>query len=132
MVSTLGLNRLNAIEKQTNSCLFCLENSLTQKREAQIYFVGNMEDAGISIEEERCLEQILNEEVNLRYGEFWVYLNEIRDNKYELKRTVDELRSQLRKVKEDNERVLKDQEELNTILLAKIHNEEKYSNKDFK
>ena len=36
-----------------------------------------------------------------------------------------ELRLELRKVKEDNERILKAQEELNTILLAKIHNDEK-------
>ena len=45
---------------------------------------------------------------------------------------MDELRSELIKVKEDNEGILKAQEELNTILLAKIHNEEKYNNKDFK
>ena len=40
---------------------------------------------------------------NLRDGELWVDLNESHDNKYELKRIVDELRSKLRKVKEDNE-----------------------------
>ena len=38
---------------------------------------------------------------------------------------------ELRKVKEDNEQILKAQEELNTILLEKIHNEEKDKNKDF-
>ena len=61
----------------------------------------------------------------------WVDLNDSQDNKSELKWIVKELRSELRKVKEDNERILKDQEELNTILLAKIHNEEKNTNKDF-
>ena len=85
-----------------------------------------MADAGISIEEECRLEQPLNnEEGNLRDGEFWVDLNEIKYNKYELKRIVDELRYELRKVNKDNERILKAQEELNTILLVKIHNEEK-------
>ena len=44
---------------------------------------------------------------------------------------MNELRSKLRKVKEDNERILKAQEELNTILLVKIHNEEKEKSKDF-
>ena len=44
---------------------------------------------------------------------------------------MNELRSELRKVKEDNEQILKAQEEPNTILLAKIHNEEKEKNKDF-
>ena len=63
-----------------------------------------MVDAGMCAEEERRPEQpVNNEEGNIRDGEFWVYLNEIQDNKYELKRTVDELRSELRKVKEDNE-----------------------------
>ena len=91
-----------------------------------------MPDAGMYVEEEHRLEQPLNNEVgNLRDGEFWVDLNEIQDNKSELKRIVNELRSELRKVKEDNERILKAQEELNTILLAKIHNEKKDKNKDF-
>ena len=43
---------------------------------------------------------------------------------------MNELRSELRKVKEDNEWIMKAQEELNTILLPKIHNHEKYNNKD--
>ena len=90
-----------------------------------------MADAGMSAEEERLLEQPLNEEGNIRDGELWVDLNEIRDNKSKLKRTVNKLRSELRKVKEDNERIMKAQEELNTILFAKIHNEEKDKNKDF-
>ena len=53
--------------------------------------------------EELCPEQPLNEEGNIRDGEFWVYLNENQDNKSKLKRTMNELRSKLRKVKEDNE-----------------------------
>ena len=44
---------------------------------------------------------------------------------------MNELRSKLRNVKEYIERILKAQEELNTIMLAKIHNEEKDKNKDF-
>ena len=90
-----------------------------------------MEDAGMSVEEERRPKQPLNEEGNIRDGEFLVDLNDSQDNKYELKRTMNELRSELRKVKEDNERILNAQEELNIILLAKIHNEEKDKNKDF-
>ena len=62
-----------------------------------------MADVGMSAEEEHHLEQPLNEEGNLRDGEFQVDLNESQDNKYELKRTVNELRSMLRKVKKDNE-----------------------------
>ena len=63
-----------------------------------------MADVGMYVEEERRSKQPLNnEEGNLRDGEFWVDLNEIQDKKYELKRIVDELRSELRKVKEDNE-----------------------------
>ena len=60
-----------------------------------------MADAGMFAEEEHRLEQPLNEEGNLRDGELWVYLNEIQDNKSELKRIVNKLRSELRKVKED-------------------------------
>ena len=85
----------------------------------------------MNAEYERCLEQPLNEQGNLRDGEFWVDLNESWDNKSELKRLVNELRSELRKVKEYNEKILKAQEEMNTILLAKIHNEEKHRNKHF-
>ena len=48
-----------------------------------------MTDAGISIEEECRLEQPLNnEEGNLRDGEFQVDLNESKENKSKLKRTV--------------------------------------------
>ena len=84
-----------------------------------------MADAVMSVEEEHLPEQPLNEDGNLRDGEFWVYLNESQDNKSELKKTMNELRYELRRVKEDYERILKAQEELNTILLQKIHNEDK-------
>ena len=90
-----------------------------------------MAGAGMSAEEERRPKQPLNEEGNMRDGVFWVDLNESQDNKSELKNIVNELRSELRKVKEDNEQILKVQEELNTIMLAKIHNEEKDKNKYF-
>ena len=80
----------------------------------------------MSAKEEHHPEQPLNnEEGNTRDGEFWVDLNESQKNKYELKQAVNELRFELRKVKVDNKQILKAQEELNTILLAKIHNEEK-------
>ena len=36
----------------------------------------------------------------------------------------------LRKVKENNEKILKGQEDLNDILSAKIHNDEKEKNKE--
>ena len=82
-----------------------------------------MEDVGMSAEEERHPEQPLNnEEGNLRDGELWVDINESQDNKSELKRTMDELRSELRKVNKDSEKIMKGQEELNTILLANICN----------
>ena len=44
----------------------------------------------MSVEEEHRPEQHLNEEGNLRDGEFQVDLNESRDNKSQLKRTVNE------------------------------------------
>ena len=85
-----------------------------------------MVDAEMYEKEKFLPKNLLNkQEGNLRDGEFWVDINDNRDYKSELKRTVNELISELRKVKEDNERILKAQEELNTILLEKIHNEEK-------
>ena len=69
-----------------------------------------MVDARMSAEEGRHLEQPLNnEEGKLRDWEFWLDINESQDNKSELKRIVDKLRYELRKVKEDNERILKAQ-----------------------
>ena len=63
-----------------------------------------MADAGMSVEKERRPEQPLNnEEGNIRDGDFQVDLNESQDNKSKLKRTLNELRHELRKVKEDNE-----------------------------
>ena len=61
----------------------------------------------------------------------WVTLNESRnDNPYELQWTAKELRSELKRVREDNERILKAQEELNNMLLSKIHSNEKYKRKE--
>ena len=61
------------------------------------------------VEEERHPEQPLNnEEGNIRNGELWEDLNDSQDNKYELKQNVNEVRSELRKVKVDNEWILKD------------------------
>ena len=57
-------------------------------------------------------------------GEFWVDLNKSGDNNNnsELLQTVRELKAELQSVKEDNERILKAQEELNLILMSKINN----------
>ena len=85
-----------------------------------------MADAWIPAEEERHPENpLIKEEGNLRDGEISVDLNDSQDNKSKLKWTVKELRSELKKIKEENERILKAREELNAILLAKIHNDEK-------
>ena len=56
-------------------------------------------------EKEKCLPKNLlyKQEGNLRDGEFWVDINDNQDNKYELKRTVNELTYELRKVNKDNE-----------------------------
>jgi len=52
-------------------------------------------------------------------------LNESKSKKsYELLQIVKYLKAELQCVKEDNERILKAQEELNHILLRKIHNQE--------
>ena len=84
-----------------------------------------MDDAEMSVEEEHHHEIPLNNKRdNIRDGEFWVELNDSQDNKSELKQNVQELRSEFIKVKEDNEIILKSQEELNVILLAKLHNDD--------
>ena len=54
----------------------------------------------------------------------------MKHNLSELQRIVKELRSELKKDREDNERILKEQEELNNILLAKIHNDETKKHKE--
>ena len=83
-----------------------------------------MADVEMSAEEERHPENPLNyEEGNFKYGEIQVNLNKSQDKKSKIQRTVKELRSELRKVKKDNERILKAHEELNTIMLAKIPND---------
>ena len=63
-----------------------------------------MANAEMSAEEERHPEHPLNNEKgNLRDGEIWIDLNDSQDNKSELKRTVNELRFELIRVKEYNE-----------------------------
>ena len=49
---------------------------------------------------------------------------------YELQQTVKELREELKWVKEDKERILKAHEELNNILLSKLHSNEKEKHKE--
>ena len=63
-----------------------------------------MADAKMYAKEERRPKNPLNkQEGNLRDGEFWVDINDSQNNKSKLKQTVNELRSEVRNVKEDNE-----------------------------
>ena len=48
---------------------------------------------------------------------------EINNQPSELLQTIKDLKSKLHTVKEDNERILRAHEELNQILLGKLHNE---------
>ena len=50
---------------------------------------------------------------------------ELNDHPSKLLQTVKYLKAELQNVKEDNERILRAQEELNEILLDKLHNEGK-------
>ena len=67
-------------------------------------------------------------------GEIWVDLNESRNNinSSGLLRTVEELKVELQSVKEDNERILKAQEELNQILRSKLNNPRNEKSKEHK
>ena len=72
-----------------------------------------------------------NEDGILREGEIWVNLNESRNNNpSELQRIIKELRAGLKRVREDNECILKSQEDLNDILIAKIQSNEKEKHKE--
>ena len=67
-----------------------------------------------------------NEEGNIRDGQIWVNFNESRnDNPSELLRTTKYLNEELKWVKEDNECILKAMEEINNVLLTKLHINEK-------
>ena len=50
---------------------------------------------------------------------------DITNNSFELLQIVKDLKTKMETVKKENERILRDQEELNQILLEKFHNEEK-------
>jgi len=64
------------------------------------------------------------EQQNNNSENIWVNLNESRnDNQSELLQMVKILREELQNAKKDNECILKEQEELNNILLSKIHNQ---------
>jgi len=67
-----------------------------------------------------------------RDGEFWVDLNESRNNNSGLLRTVEELRAELQRVKGDNERILNAQEELNQMLKNKLNNPRNEKSKERK
>ena len=59
---------------------------------------------------------------NENVEDIWVNLNKSRnDNQSELMQTIKDLKEELQNVKKDNERILKAHEELNNILLNKIH-----------
>ena len=91
-----------------------------------------MADVGISTEEEsHPRNPVNNEEGNLRDSEIQVNINEsLNDNPSKLQETIKELIEELKRVKEDNERIMKAQEELNNIFLSKIHNDEKEKHKE--
>ena len=55
---------------------------------------------------------------------------ELNNQPSELLQIVKDLKAELQVVKEDNERILREQEELNQILLDKIHNEGKDKRKE--
>ena len=95
-----------------------------------LVFAGIVEDVGMSVEGEshpKDLER--NEEGNIRDDEIWVNLNEsMNDNPSEFLQTVKDLKEELKRVKEDNERILKAREELNNVLLTKLHSSEEEKN----
>ena len=64
-----------------------------------------MAEVGISAQEESHPRNLINnEEGNPRDGEIWVNLNESQtNNPFELERIVKELRSELKRVRNDNE-----------------------------
>ena len=55
---------------------------------------------------------------------------ELNNQTFKLLQTVKDLKDELQIVKEDNERILRAQEELNQVLLDKIHNEGKDKRKE--
>jgi hypothetical protein len=72
------------------------------------------------------------EQENFNEENIWVNLNESRnDNQSEMLQTVKDLKAELQSVKVDNERILKAQEELNDVLLNKLHDRENFKNKEF-
>ena len=75
-----------------------------------------------------------NNESSNKEGEFWVELNGSQDNPNnnnttsKLLQTVKSLQAELLSVKENNEKIMKAQEELHQVLLDKIHKEEEEKN----
>ena len=62
---------------------------------------------------------------NINDGNLQVNINESRnDNQSKLLQIVKDLKQELQSVKEDNELILKSQEELNNVLLTKIQEKE--------
>ena len=59
-----------------------------------------------------------------------LYMELNYDSYYELLQTIKDLKVELQNVKEDNERILRAHEELNQILLDKLHNEGKDKRKE--
>ena len=55
---------------------------------------------------------------------------ELNNQPFELLQTIKNLKDELHNVKEDKERILREQEELNQILLDKLHNEGKDKRKE--
>ena len=72
-----------------------------------------------------------NEEGNLREGEILVIINEIqKDHPSKLQQTIKELKEEKKLLKEDNNHILKELEDLNNILLFKLHSNEREKNKE--
>ena len=85
-----------------------------------------MTNVGMSVEGESHTKDLENnEEGNIRVSEIWLNLNESRnDNPSEILQIVKYLKEELKRVKEDNEHVLKAQEKLNNVLLTTLHSNE--------
>jgi hypothetical protein len=94
-------------------------------------FAGKMIEVPILPEEGSHQNEPENiEQGNIGEGNIWVNLNESRDNrKSELIQTVQGLRDELKIVKSDNERIIKTQEQIITILLEKLCNQNSNKNK---
>ena len=82
-----------------------------------------MTNVGMSVEGESHTKDLENnEQGNIRVCEIWLNSNESRnDNPSEILQIVKDLKDELKRVKEDNEHLLKAQEKINNFLLTTLH-----------